>query len=79
MGILIKDNNAIKREALSFSLMKAVNQICWFHCITYKKVQSPDVAKSICIIINAGMPCYDDVHHHLFIYDHTDPVNNIIL
>ncbi len=28
----------------------------------------------VCIIINAGMPWYDDVHHHLSIYDHTGPV-----
>ncbi len=28
----------------------------------------------VCIIINAGMPWYDDVHHHLLIYDHTGPV-----
>ena len=28
----------------------------------------------VCIIINGGMPWYDDVHHHLLIYDHTGPV-----
>ncbi len=39
-----------------------------------KSVEAMYKIQRVCIIINADMPWYDDVHHHLLIYEHTGPV-----
>ncbi len=60
--------NCTCRSHLSSAMLQSLSYLL-YEAYPFRVTQS----LRVCIIINGGMPWYDDVHHHLLIYDHTGP------